>query len=224
MVPALFLHVPANLGYAGLALLVGLESSGLPVPGETALITAAVLSSQGHLSIEVVIATAAAAAILGDNLGYALSRRFGRTLMLRPGLWYERRWELFERGERFFARHGPKAVFFGRWIAGLRVWASWLAGMTGTGWPTFVLWNALGGIAWATTVGIAGYALGAAARHLFAEAGLVAALALVIAFAAASALGHHRRRRGRTPPGDAPHSRQPPDPPSSPPGARLPEP
>ena len=122
----------------------------MPIPGETALIAASVLASQGTLQIEVVIALAAAAAIVGDNIGYLIGRKGGRWLLERPGAvpaTSARRCS--RRGEPFFERHGPKAVFFGRFVLGLRVWASWLAGATHMPWRSFVVWNALGGIAWA---------------------------------------------------------------------------
>jgi membrane protein DedA with SNARE-associated domain len=125
---ASILSVAHNLGYPTLVLLVMLESSGVPLPGETALITAAVLASQHRLQIELVIALAAAAAIAGDNGGYLIGRKGGRWLLLRPGPFARHRARVLEVGEPFFARHGSKAVFLGRWILGLRTWASWLAG------------------------------------------------------------------------------------------------
>jgi len=110
-------------GYPALFFLVMAESGGIPLPGETALITAAVLASQGQLQIEFVIALAALAAIIGDNVGYLISRKVGRTLLERPGPFERRRRRVLEIGEPFFERHGPKAVFLGRWILGLRTWA-----------------------------------------------------------------------------------------------------
>src|SRR5947207_1679021 len=105
------IHIPSRLGYLVLAGLVGSESTGIPVPGETALITAAILAHHGRLQIELVIPIAAAAAIVGDNIGYLIGRTGGRALLLRHGPLEERRKEFLERGEPFFARHGPKAVF-----------------------------------------------------------------------------------------------------------------
>lgn len=187
-------HVPENLGYIGLVVLIALESGGLPVPGETALIAGGVLASQGKLAIELVVPLAAAAAILGDNGGYLLGRRFGRRLLLRPGgRFAERRRRALTQGEAFFERHGPKAVFFGRWLTGLRIWASWLAGMTHMSWPSFLAWNALGGTAWALTVGLGAYALGAAFNHALAIAGPVLA-GLAVATLAAGWFVLHRRQ------------------------------
>ncbi len=194
LVLAAILHVPENLGYIGLVALIALESGGLPVPGETALIAAGVLASQGKLSIELVVVLAAAAAIVGDNAGYLLGRRFGRRLLVRPGGRYAaRRRRILEQGERFFERHGPKAVFFGRWITGLRVWASWLSGMTRMRWPTFLAWNALGGTAWALTVGLGAYALGEAFTHALETVGPILAGLIVAALAAGWFVLHRRR-------------------------------
>jgi membrane-associated protein len=116
------------LGIRRSLLLVMLESSGIPLPGEIALITAAAPASQHRLQIALVIAFAAAAATLGDNTGYLIGRKGGRWLALRPGPFARHRARVLEVGEPFFARHGSKAVFLGRWILGLRTWASWLAG------------------------------------------------------------------------------------------------
>ena len=152
-----------HIGYALLILLVGGESMGLRLPGETALIAAAVLAHGGTLEIPVVIALAAVSAIVGDNIGYALGRSGARSLLLMPGPLAERRTTLLARGETFFARHGTKTVFFGRWIPVLRITAAWLAGASRMPWPAFALWNAAGCISWAVSIGLAGYALGAAA-------------------------------------------------------------
>jgi membrane protein DedA with SNARE-associated domain len=168
-------------GYPVLFLLVMAESGGIPLPGETALITAAIMASQGKLQIELVIAIAALAAIIGDNLGYLISRRVGRTLLERPGLFERRRRQVLEIGEPFFDRHGPKAVFAGRWILGLRTWASWLAGATGMPWKSFAVWNAAGGISWATTIGLVAYFVGNTATNAITAFGLFGLLAVVLA-------------------------------------------
>jgi membrane protein DedA with SNARE-associated domain len=194
-----------------LGLLVGLESAGIPLPGETALIAASALAKRGGLEIEFVIAVAAAAAIIGDSLGYAVSRRYGRRLLTRPGRAQVRRVAALTRGEAFFDRHGPKAVFFGRWITGLRVWASWLAGITHMPYRQFLMWNALGGITWAITVGIVGYIVGTAAQQIVEKAGLGAAILVAVLAAAALVYLHIRRGRHRPtppPPGPEPEPEQ----------------
>ncbi len=170
----------------------------MPVPGETALITAAVLASQGHLQIELVIAVAAAAAIVGDNIGYLLGARLGRRFLERPGWFHERRLAALAAGDVLFSRHGGKAVFLGRWVAVLRIWAAWLAGMSDMPWRSFLLWNALGGIAWATCFGLLGYFGGEAAAHLVARIGVGAAVAIAVGFVVGyGAVRLRRRARAR---------------------------
>ena len=95
------------------------------------------------------IAIAAIAAIVGDNIGFALGRKLGRRVLLAPGPLLHHRRRVLAVGEPFFDRHGPKAVFLGRWTTGLRITAAWLAGANRMSWTTFLFWNALGGIAWA---------------------------------------------------------------------------
>jgi membrane protein DedA with SNARE-associated domain len=191
----MLIDVPENVGYLAVAVFVGVEASGVPVPGETALIAAAVLASQGKLSIELVIAIAAAAAIVGDNIGYMLGRRYGRRLMERPGRTKVRRQMALARGEQLFARHGPKAVFLGRWIALLRIWAAWLAGIAEMRWPSFLLWNALGGIGWALFFGLLGYFGGEATAELVARLGVGAAVVVVAAAVVLWVMVHRRQRR-----------------------------
>ena len=172
-----------HAGYPTLALLVGLESMGIPLPGETALIAAAVLAGAGHLDIVLVIAIAAAAAILGDNGGYVIGRLGGRRLLARSGPFEGARRAALERGDRLFARHGGKAVFFGRWISLLRIWAAWLAGATHMRWSRFLFFNAAGGICWAICFGLLGYFGGRAAAEVLGRVGVGAALALAVGFA-----------------------------------------
>ena len=155
--------------------LLTLESFGLPVPGETALIACSVLASQGSLSIVWVIVVGISAAIIGDNLGYWAARRGGRPLLERSRLTRGYAEKYLPRGERFFAKHGAKAVFFGRFVAVLRVTAAWIAGISHMHWWRFLLWNALGGIVWATGVSLISYYLGDAAASAFSRYGLFAA-------------------------------------------------
>jgi membrane protein DedA with SNARE-associated domain len=178
------IHVSPHAGYLVLALLVGVESMGVPVPGETALITAGVLAERGQLDITLVIVIAAGAAIVGDNIGYLIGRKGGRRLLLAPGPLEQHRRKVLEYGEPFFRRHGAKAVFLGRWFAGLRIAAAWLAGMNHMDWRRFLFWNALGGIAWATSVGLASYLLGSTAEKLIKDVGVFGVVALALAVAA----------------------------------------
>ncbi len=186
-------HLVQVFGYPLLFLIVMSESGGLPVPGETGLITAAALASQGKLQIELVIALAAAGAIVGDNIGYLIGRKGGRWLLQRPGPFLRQRRQVLETGTPFFERHGPKAVFFGRFVLGLRVWASWLAGATHMHWRSFVVWNALGGIIWATAIGLIAYFLGHSAGSAIEAFGLYGLAAVLIAIA--SGFYMHRRHR-----------------------------
>jgi membrane-associated protein len=194
-VALVLLVVPASgLGYLLLAALVGGESAGVPLPGETALITAAVLASQGKLSLPLVVATCAAGAIVGDNFGYLLGRKGARRLLQRPGRLEERRRRFLARGEKFFARHGGKTVFLGRWLPFLRITAAWLAGANHMPWPKFLAWNAAGGIAWAISVGVFAYFVGEAAVAVIHTAGYVALGAVTVALVAVAAWALFRRR------------------------------
>jgi membrane protein DedA with SNARE-associated domain len=202
-------HLVVTAGYPLLFLIVMSESSGAPVPGETALISGAVLASQGKLQIELVIALAAAGAIVGDNLGYLIGRKGGRWLLERPGAFQRQRAEVLSVGEPFFERHGPKAVFFGRFVLGLRVWASWLAGATRMHWRSFVIWNALGGITWACAIGLIAYYLGHSAKNAVEAFGLYGLAAVLLAIV--TGFIAHRRHRARSRAGDTDGSRPPAD-------------
>ena len=193
MLAALF-NVPANLGYPLLFALVAGESAGALIPGETALIVAAALASRGNLSLPVVLGVAAGAAIIGDNVGYLIGRKGLRWVVSRPGRFAAHRRHLIERGEEFFARWGAAAVFFGRWLPGLRVVTSWLAGANRMPWPRFLFWNALGGITWAASIALSVYFLGGLAERVLTIVGPAAAGLVVVAL-----LGYwlyRRRRRG----------------------------
>jgi membrane protein DedA with SNARE-associated domain len=197
-------HLVEVFGYPLMFLAVMAESSGVPVPGETGLITAAVLASQNKLQIELVIPLAALAAIVGDNIGYLIGRKGGRWLLERPGRFERQRRQVIVSGEPFFERHGPKAVFFGRFILGLRVWASWLAGATHMPWRSFFLWNALGGICWATAIGLIAYFLGSAAGNAIQTFGLFGLFAVLVV-AIGAYLAHRRHSRApRAPSGEEP--------------------
>jgi membrane-associated protein len=187
-------HLVEVFGYPLLFLIVMGESSGVPIPGETALIAAGVLASQGKLEVQFVIAIAAAAAIVGDNIGYQIGRKGGRWLLERPGRFERQRQQVLVTGEPFFERHGPKAVFFGRFVLGLRVWASWLAGATHMRWRSFFFWNACGGICWATGVGLVAYYLGESAGSAIEAFGIYGLAALLLAIGV-FLVAHIRHRR-----------------------------
>jgi membrane protein DedA with SNARE-associated domain len=149
------------IGYPAVFFLVMGECMGIPLPGETGLLIAAAASGTGKMfSIWWVISAAAAGAIVGDTLGYWIGRRGGRGLVLRlTGKYFIKR-EHLEKAEVFFLHHGGKAVFFGRSVSYLRVLTALLAGVSRMYYPKFLLFNALGGIAWAVVFGLAGYAFG----------------------------------------------------------------
>jgi membrane protein DedA with SNARE-associated domain len=226
MVPvAAIIGVSSSLGYV-LPMIIGLESLGLPSPGETALVLAAVLASQGKLQIELVILIGVASAIVGDNIGYLLGRHFGREVLEHPGPFHGHRLKLIAAGDRFFHRHGPKAVFFARWIALVRFAAAWLAGINGMPFRQFFFYNALGGVTWGVTFGLVGYFAGSAAADLITKFGVYAAVALAVL--AVGSYGYYKSRERRLagtarkapgPPGESPGPPGvPPGPPGAPPG------
>jgi membrane protein DedA with SNARE-associated domain len=168
-----------DYGLVLLFLLVAVESAGVPLPGETALIAAAVLAHD-HYGIWWVIVVAAAAAIVGDNVGYWIGRLGGRKLLQRWRVTRRYAEKALPPSERFFARHGGKTVFLGRFVALLRVTAAWLAGISRMHWWEFFLWNAAGGIVWATGTALVAYWAGQAAADAIEHYGLYAVVALVV--------------------------------------------
>ena len=182
-------------GLALLFLTVALEAAGVPVPGETALIAASVLASQGYFDITSVITMAATAAIVGDNVGYWIGRAGVRPLLSRSQLVARYTARVLPWGERVFARHGGKTVFLARFITGLRVIGSWMAGIAGMGWWRFLLWNAAGGIVWATAFGLAAYYLGRAAVDTLHAYGLIGAVMIIIVAGAIVSARYWLRRR-----------------------------
>lgn len=188
------ISVSSSLGYV-LPAIIGLESMGIPSPGETALVLASVLASQGKLQIWLVLLIGIASAIIGDNIGYWLGRRLGREVLTAPGPLQGHRVKAIDAGDRFYDKHGDKAVFFGRWIALVRVAAAWLAGINHMRFRDFFFWNALGGITWGLTFGLAGYFGGNAAAHVITQVGVGAAIALGVAAVVLLGLRMRRRRR-----------------------------
>jgi membrane protein DedA with SNARE-associated domain len=168
-----------DYGLVLLFLLVAIESAGVPLPGETALIAAAVLAHD-HYGIWRVIVVAAAAAIVGDNVGYWIGRAGGRKLVERWSVTRRYAERALPPSERFFQRHGGKTVFFGRFVAILRVTAAWLAGISRMRWWQFFLWNAAGGIVWATGTALVAYWAGRAAADAIEHYGLYAVVVLVV--------------------------------------------
>jgi membrane protein DedA with SNARE-associated domain len=187
-------HVPANLGYLAIFLIVGGESAGLPIPGETSILVGGALAASGDLDLPLVWVFAAAGAIIGDNIGYVIGRFFLRRVLTGPGRFAHRLERSVARSEVYFRRHGGKTVFFGRWLPVLRVTAAWMAGASHMQWRRFAVFNALGGIGWAISISSLGYFAGKSADSVV---GVLGILALVIV---TLALVSHWwfRRLGRT--------------------------
>jgi membrane protein DedA with SNARE-associated domain len=174
-------HFFTHNGLPLLFVAVMIESFGLPIPGETSLITFAVLASQGHYDIRWVIVTAAAGAIIGDNLGYWLIGRLGGRELFERWHWLHRYSQrILPRGEALMERHGGKIVFFGRFVSVLRYTVAWMAGLSKMSWLKFLFWNAAGGIAWASAVALIAYYLGHAVIAEVERYGLYAAAAVVV--------------------------------------------
>ena len=149
-------HVVATYGYLAVFVIVALESAGIPMPGETVLVTAAIFAASGTLKIYWVIGAAAAGAIIGDNCGYWIGRELGFPLIYRFGHYIRLDEKRLKVGQYLFLKHGGKIIFFGRFVAVLRAFAAFLAGVNRYNWEEFFLYNAAGGIVWASIFGAGG--------------------------------------------------------------------
>jgi len=189
------------IGYPAVTLFILLESAGIPLPGEIMVLLASFSAgTDGHLQLPIIIACAATGAIIGDNIGYYVGRtggrkfieRFGRYLLLKP--------QHLDKAELFFNRHGAKTVFFGRFISLLRIWAAVLAGMNHMHWRTFLIYNALGGIAWACSISLLGYLAGHVFHQHFDQVALLVktigwgGLAVVVVIGACTLIVYRRRQ------------------------------
>ncbi len=179
------MHFLTAYGYWAVLFFVAIESTGIPFPGETMLLVAAIYAGTTHrLSLPLVIAAAASGAILGDNLGYWIGHEGGYRLLRRYGHYFRIDERKVKLGQYLFRKYGSKVVFFGRFIAILRTWAAFLAGTNRMPWPSFLLYNALGGIIWATLYGVGGYFLGDNIHRLTGPVGPITfALGLLITIA-----------------------------------------
>lgn len=176
-------------GYAALFVGVFLENLGIPVPGETVLLAAGFFAKQGTLRLTLVIPCAIAAAIFGDNVGYGIGRRGGRSLVVRLSA------KRLSAAEKYFREHGPRTIFIARFISGLRVVAALAAGVTHVPWRTFLLYNSAGAIVWGTAIAFLGFLFGQSwplLEHWVGRAGLV-----IVGFVAAAILFAILRRHGR---------------------------
>jgi membrane protein DedA with SNARE-associated domain len=185
-VPQWLIDLFGRYGYAVVFFGVFLENTGVPVPGETALLAGAALAHSGALDLRGVIAIATAAAVLGDNMGFWIGRRGGRRFAERYGPRIGLTQARLDEFDRFFERHGPKTVFAARFITGLRVFGALLAGGSELPWRTFLFYNAAGALTWCSAVAAAGYALSrswALLERWVGRVGLMgSAVVLVLAF------------------------------------------
>jgi membrane protein DedA with SNARE-associated domain len=184
-------------GYLAVGFLLFVEDFGVPAPGETVLIAASVYAGAGRLNIVAVGLIGFAAAVLGDNLGYAIGRLGGRTLVLRFGRYVFLTEKRLEKAEAFFTRHGGKIVTVARFIEGLRQANGIIAGLTKMPWPRFVAFNALGAALWVGTWTSVGYLAGNHIGTIYTQVNryalyLLAAVALLVV---ALIVRHWRRRR-----------------------------
>lgn len=178
-------HLIETHGLWILFLVVMLESAGVPLPGETALLATAVYAGTTHRSDLVwIIVVASAAAMIGDNFGYLIGRTLGFRLLKRYGGYVHLTEAKLRIGQYLFLRHGGKIVFFGRFVAFLRVFAALLAGANHMQWRRFFLMNMLGAMCWAALMGGGAYFLGHQMQQVAGPASLIlfaGAIGLVIA-------------------------------------------
>jgi len=190
------IHLLTTYGYLAVLVFVGIESIGIPFPGETMLLIAAIYAgTTHHLSILLIILAAAVGAILGDNIGFLIGREGGYRLLRRYGRYIRLDERKVKLGFYLFRKHGGKVVFFGRFIAILRTLAAFLAGTNRMPWPRFLLFNALGGIVWATVYGLGGYFLGNNIHRLTGPVGtitIVLAILVILAFLVFLRRNEHR--------------------------------
>lgn len=176
----------SNYGYAAVGVFVMLESLGIPFPGETMVIAAALYAGfTHHLTPWLIWPTASAGAIIGDNIGYAIGYWGGYRILLRYGSKIRVDQAKLKVGKLVFARHGGKVVFFGRFVSILRTYAAFLAGTTRMAYWRFFAFNASGGIVWAAIYTFGFYYAGSSLKGVRGpvDYGLGAAAAvLVVAF------------------------------------------
>jgi len=189
--------LPPILIYLVVGGVIGIESLGIPVPGEIALISASLLAANGVTSVWWVAAAASAGAIVGDSIGYAIGRRGGRALLERVGRRFPRHFgpAHLAKAEKIFARWGVWAVFFGRFVALLRILAGPLAGALKVPYGRFLLANATGGIVWASGTAFAIWGLGQAAERWLSGFSWVALLVAVVVGAVTTLVLKRRAHR-----------------------------
>lgn len=183
-------------GLWALFAVVMLESAGIPLPGETALVATALYAGSTHrFSVALVVLVAATAAIAGDNIGYLIGRSIGVPFVMRYGRYVRLNQPRLKVGQYLFIRHGGKIVFFGRFIAILRTYSAILAGINLMSWPHFLLMNALGGVCWASAFGLGAYLLGNDFTRVAGPVGLLLFVGAIVLVAAATFFFRHHERQ-----------------------------
>lgn len=189
-------HLISTYGYFAVALLVGAESLGVPLPGETILILAAIYAGHTHrLSVWIIFIVATAAAIIGDNIGFWIGDRGGYRLMRRYGHYVRLDEAKVKVGRLIFDRHGGKVVFFGRFVSVLRTYAAFLAGTNRMRWRRFLVYNATGGVVWAAIYTFVAYVAGDTLRRLSGTINVALGVAAVVAIGVVLVIV--RRQAGR---------------------------
>jgi membrane-associated protein len=186
--------VSGSVGYPVVFLLVFGESAGLPIPGESSIMVAAIAASTGSLWIVAVLLIAITAAILGDNIGYLCGRTFGRRVWTAGRIGRRRREQWLNDADDFLDDHGATSVIVARWLPVARFVVPWLAGINRMPWRKFFVCNAAGGIGWVLTVGMAAYVIGSTAKNAITALGLVGLVGLAIGLAG-HAVWHRRQHR-----------------------------
>ncbi|MEU6647400.1 DedA family protein [Saccharomonospora sp. NPDC046836] len=203
-----------HYGYAAVAVLIMLEDFGIPAPGETVLIAAAVYAGAGQLNIALVIVVGIVAAVVGDNIGFAIGHFGGRALVLRFGRYVWLTEERLAAAERFFERYGAAVVILARFVEGLRQLNGILAGISGMHWRKFLVFNILGATLWVGLWATLGYAAGTHITPIYAEIRryqgyVLAALAVLVIALVARRLLRRRRNRVATKPMVSPRQEPP---------------
>ncbi len=178
-------HLIFSFGYFAVFAIIGLESLGIPLPGETILVAAATYAATtGNLNIWIIFIAATAGAIIGDNIGYWIGNKGGYRLARKYGPKIRLDERKLKVGRYVFDRHGGKVVFFGRFVSVLRTFAAFLAGTVRMSWPRFMTYNALGGIVWAAVYSFGFYAAGNTLKKLSGPLNYIAiAVAIIVVVA-----------------------------------------
>jgi membrane protein DedA with SNARE-associated domain len=186
-------HLIHDYGLVVVAIVIGLESIGLPFPGESVLILAGIFAGTKHdLNIVAVVLTAALAAIGGQVVGFIIGREYGYRLLLRYGPYVRITESRIKLGEYLFLRHGTKIIFIARFVPLLRSLAGILAGANRMPWPQFLLANIVGAFAWAAIFGFAAYILGHEVEHVAGPLMIAVGIAaLIILAVGANFIGRH---------------------------------